>query len=430
MNSDLPPWEPAAMISREEIIKTDKAVRELPDLRIAAREDIFRIKALGMDWDIGAMIYEPEDRTKIAVGPDGKKAGIFLLHGGVSDYQDLDGLARLLAGKFGFKTASMTFPGRLYLLDPSRDWPGDTLNPDGTGRTPLWTKETAIGPEQYTIVRDISKRKHYGTIISLQAKEGTEFYDRLAAWPAAFDEAMRETCRRHLPADQYAIYVHGHSTGGPFAMIAAQRVANIRGIIGYGTSTFGYMYPLADRGTWDAPFNSLRMRTWADTARYVHEGIKDKGYGLPLQMELVFEQWEIDRKRPNFKAEDIIHKNGVRALAEAARVTARRLAMTPEETEALVRKFVGYCRELSGPDVKPVPSFLSVHGIDDDTVGIDHARRILPLFASLQPAPKVRNVLLGAGVHLWTYSDGDLPEGIIPTVVKLWHESIMAGYFI
>jgi len=43
-----------------------------------------------MDWILGSMVYEPADASKIPAGPDGKKVGIFLLHGGTSDYKDLD----------------------------------------------------------------------------------------------------------------------------------------------------------------------------------------------------------------------------------------------------------------------------------------------------------------------------------------------------
>jgi alpha-beta hydrolase superfamily lysophospholipase len=51
----------------------------------------------------------------------------------------------------------------------------------------------------------------------------------MAAWPVAFEEAIKETARRHLPQGDFSIYIHGHSTGGPFAMTATQRVANIAG---------------------------------------------------------------------------------------------------------------------------------------------------------------------------------------------------------
>ena len=291
----------------------------MPDISLNIREDIFRIDALEMAWDIGVAVYEPSEVTRNPSGPDGNRIGVFLLHGGVSDYKSVEGIARILAQKFGIKVASMTFPGRFYLLDPSRDWPGDVEGSDGSARTPLWSRETDITPDQYEIVQDASKRESYGTLISLCAKEGTEFYNRMAAWPVAFEEAIKETARRHLPQGQFSIYIHGHSTGGPFAMMATQRIPNIAGIIGYGTSPFGYMYPQVTGDNWEFPFNQLRLRTWRDTARYLYEGMKDKGVGLPMLMELTFERWEKSKKRPNFKAEDFVHKNSVRALEAAAR---------------------------------------------------------------------------------------------------------------
>jgi hypothetical protein len=145
-----------------------------------------------MDWDIGVVIYEPEDSINGSTGPDSKKVAVFLLRGGVSDYKSVDRLARVLSEKFGTKVVSMTFPGRFYFLEPSRDWPGDVENGDGAARTPLWTKETHITTDQYEIVQDVSKRESYGTIVSLAAREGTEFYYRMAAWPVAFEEAMKD----------------------------------------------------------------------------------------------------------------------------------------------------------------------------------------------------------------------------------------------
>ena len=52
-----------------------------------------------MDWDIGVMIYEPQDGNRIPVGPDGKKVGVFLLHGGVSDFKSVERIAKNLAGE-------------------------------------------------------------------------------------------------------------------------------------------------------------------------------------------------------------------------------------------------------------------------------------------------------------------------------------------
>jgi hypothetical protein len=423
-------WEPPEEIPREAVVEADKTVSGMADVQVKAREDIFRLRALEMDWDIGVMLYEPEDDAKIPRGPDGKKIGIFLLHGGTGDYKSVEPVARMLSSKFGFKVASMTFPGRLYMLDPSRDWPGDVLNPDGTARTPMWTKDLRINPDQYQVAQDSSIRKKYGTIISLVAKEGTEFYYRMAAWPVAFDEAIQETCRRYLPPDHYSVYGHGHSTGGPFVMIASQQVPNFMGILGYGSVPFGYIFAKITGKKWDFPFNSLRLRTWRDTARYAHEEFSQKAISLPLMMELVFERWEREQKRANFKAEDFVHKNNTVSLAEAARATARRLKMGSQESEALVARYVGYCREQSGPGVKPVPPVLSVHGLADDTVTFTDYLKAIPLFSTMTPPPKVRVVRLGTGVHRWLSVEDDLPNGIIPAVLKLWNEAIMNGFFL
>jgi alpha-beta hydrolase superfamily lysophospholipase len=422
-------WEPPAIAPLEHVIDMSRQVIEMPDISTVSREDIFRINVLDMDWDIGVAVYEPRDITKIPKTPDGRQVGVFLLHGGVSDFKSVERIARLLSAKFGIKVATMTFPGRFYFLNAERDWPGEVENPDGTARTPLWTKETRITPDQYTIVQDRSKREDYGTLISLAAKESTEFFHRMAAWPAAFEEAVKETARRQFPDGEYSIYIHGHSTGGPFAMMASQRVPNIAGLIGYGSSPFGWMYPIVSGDDWEFPFNQLRLRTWRDTARYLYEGMKNKRLGLPMLIELTFERWETAKKRPNFKAEDFVHKNSTKALGAAARVSAARLKLNHAETDALVQRFLGYTRELSGPGVKPVPNFLSIHGCDDDTVTLARCERSLPLFAKFDPAPKVRAVSLGAGVHTWSWTDEKLPHGIVPPVAKLWHDAIMNGFF-
>ncbi|MBM2802216.1 MAG: hypothetical protein HW419_109 [Deltaproteobacteria bacterium] len=422
-------WEPPAVVSLDDVLKLNAEVSALPDLPIDVREDVFRIHGLEMDWDIGVVSYEPTDRSKIPTGPDGKKVGVFLLHGGVSDFKSVERIARTLPAKYGIKVASMTFPGRYYFHDANRDWPGDVENSDGSARTPLWTKETKITKDQYTVVQDTSKRENYGTLVSLAAKEGTEFYHRMAAWPVAFEAALKETARRQFPDGAFSIYIHGHSTGGPFAMMASQRIANIAGLVGWGSSPFGWMYPLISADDWEFPFNQLRLRTWRDTARYMYEGMKAKGIGLPMLIELTFELWESAKKRPNFKAEDFIHKNSTCALQAAARAAAARLKLSNREGDELVQRYLGYTRELSGAGVKPVPNFLSIHGINDDTVTLGRCERSQPLFAKLNPAPKVRAVSLGAGSHSWGWSDEKLPQGIIPPVAKLWHDAIMNGFF-
>ena len=43
-----------------------------------------------------------------------------------------------------------------------------------------------------------------------------------------------------------------------------------------------------------------------------------------------------------------------------------------------------YYTDFTGLNVKPVPNFLSIHGIDDDTVTLKRCERSLPLFAKLK----------------------------------------------
>ena len=217
-------WQPPESVSREDTIARSDAVLAMPDLPLRETEDIFRIHALGLDWDLGVTVYEPADPARLARGADGKTIGIFLLHGGSGDYKSMEPMAKLFAQKFGCKAVAMTFPGRLYLDHPSRDWPGDTIHPDGTVRTPIWLKGEHIGPDQYEVVRDTSMRARYGTRTVAHAKPGTIFYDRMAAWPVTFEAAVKDAMRRHFPVADYSIYLTGHSTGGPMVFMICQRV--------------------------------------------------------------------------------------------------------------------------------------------------------------------------------------------------------------
>ena len=122
----------------------------------------------------------------------------------------------------------------------SRDWPDDTIHADGTVRTPIWQTGEYVTPDQYELVKDTGKRMKYGTRTSARAKPGTRFYDRMASWPVAFEEGMKEACRRHFPVGEFSVYVHGHSTGGPYVSMLTQRVPNIAGVIAIENSSFGY----------------------------------------------------------------------------------------------------------------------------------------------------------------------------------------------
>jgi len=160
-------WEPPVELSREEIVQASDEVLAWPDIPVTVRDDIFRIRAVEMDWDIACEVHEPVDAARIPVGPDAKKVGMFLLHGGASDHRYMRPVAELLSRKFGCKVVAMSFPGRCYLLNDSHDWPGDTINPDGTVRTPHWCRDSLITPDQYELVQersDLARRKKYGTV--------------------------------------------------------------------------------------------------------------------------------------------------------------------------------------------------------------------------------------------------------------------------
>src|SRR5438552_18251284 len=101
-------WQPPVTWSREQVIATSDAVLGKPAGEVNETEDIFRLSALGLDWDIGVRVYEPA--ATIARGADGRSVGIFLLHGGAGDYKSMEKFARIFAEKFAFKVVTMTFP--------------------------------------------------------------------------------------------------------------------------------------------------------------------------------------------------------------------------------------------------------------------------------------------------------------------------------
>lgn len=428
-------WNPPHEISRENIVRDSEDILGRAELPISVSEDIFRIRVLDMDWDIGGNVYQPEDPAKIPTGADGRKIGIFLLHGGAGDHRGKDAMARFLASRFGYKVATMTYPGKLYLLDPSRDWPGDTINPDGTARTPLWQVDRPITPDQYELVQDRSNpvyRAKWGTMFFLKAKEGSEFYDRLAAWPMAFEEAMIEVCQRNFPPAEFSIYMHGHSTGGPFVHMLLQRVENIAGLVGMETSPYGSIFSKMLGMKWEYAFDHLTIRTWRHLAKYAGAEAGPEGmWRLPWIMEDVFERWDRAKSQPQFKAEYLVTYGATEPLAAAARAVARRLALDEEGTRNLVHRFTGYARELSGPDVRPVPPlFYGIALGSRDHTADRYENIVLPTVAAMNPAPKARKILFQGGVHGYERPEEDLPRGLLPSVVKLWDDAIREGYYI
>ena len=82
------------------------------------------------------------------------------------------------------------------------------------------------------MIFDRSQRPRYGTRRLAKAKPGTLFYYRMAAWPLALEKGGVAAMQKHFPADEYSIYVHGHSTGGPLVNMMSQRVPNVAGVLG------------------------------------------------------------------------------------------------------------------------------------------------------------------------------------------------------
>lgn len=442
------------IFSREEVIKMSNEVFARADIPGKQTEDIWRFEVGGLEWDVGVMVYEPKDPSKIPRGADGKRIGIYLLHGGSGDYKSMEPHALHLVAKFGYKVVCGTFPGRLYFDDPNRDWPDDTIHSDGTVRTPIWKKGEYITPDQYDVIRDESKRARYGIRTVIHAKPGTTFYYRMAAWPLAMERMGVDGMARHFAPGEYSVYIHGHSTGGPQICMLSQRVPNVEGLVAIENSSFGYINEA--KHNWSGalgkiagfkkvtskpdprtdPFQELYIRTWRDRARYAGpEALGKEGPNalmrLPWLMEDILNSWEKARKRAQFKCEYLITHNVINSLEDGARVTAQRLGLSCAETEALVGHYIGLTRELIGPDVKPVPNVL--FGITKDSR--DHSpdvyeEAILPRWAAMRPAPLVTVTQFGAGIHGYTTSEEDLPLGVGPAVFTTWDEAIKGGYFL
>jgi hypothetical protein len=427
-------WEPPTTFTREAITQASDTLLGLPDIPFTQRTDIFRINVLGLDWDCAGEVFEPNDPSQIMRGADGKQVGIFLLHGGGGDHKSQRPMAEMLCGKFGIKVATLTYPGHVNWDGPDFAWSGDTIHPDGTARTPQYVRGEQITPDQYSLVQDREDpilRAKYGTLIFLEAKEGSDFYNRLAAWPMAYDEAMQAVCGRNFPVGDWSVNVHGHSTGGPLIHMTLQRVENVMGLVGTESSPFGaYFGKMLNQG-WPFPFNWITVRTWRDTARYAGpengpEGMKR----LPWLMEEVFADWEKRLPSPCIKAQQLIQFAAFHALEAGARVSAQRLGMNADETEALVQRFVSYPLPLQGPNDKPLPPLL--YGVTRGSR--DHTEEryrgvLLPTYAALPTPPKVRLVVYEAGVHGYMKPEPGLPKGIGPAIATLWRDAIANGYY-
>jgi hypothetical protein len=445
-------WEPQPHYSHDEILEIDSSVRARPFGALDEVEEIFRIETLGMEWDIAVKIITPSDPGKRANSPDGRRTGFLLLHGGASDLSSMEPLARELAGRHGHTALAMSFPGRHYFPDPERLWPGDTIAPDGTVRTPIWLAGETITPDQYEVVEDTSMKLRYGTRTLARAKPGTVFYNRMAAWPMAFENAMVEACRRFFPDPDWWVYTNGHSTGGAFSALITQRVTNIGGQAEIETAPIGYINQkkhgaphvpgqMVDEGLaklakrTDA-FNDLSIRTWRDLARYTgYEAMRadgEKGLErLAWMIEDVLGAWDRAKSQPNFKAEFPITHNVLDSLESAARAVAHRLTLDESATANLVEHYRGYCRYDERPGARPVPPILYVNTKDSrDNTPAAFNGVILPMLSELQPAPLVRLITLGAGTHSYYKQTDEFPWGMVPLAAAIFSEAISNGYYL
>ncbi len=445
-----------------EIIAASKDLLSRSDIPVRGDsgyvEDIIRVEAGGMLWDIGMSVHEPANPDDVPIGADGRKVGIFLLHGGSGDFKSMHRRAYLLAQKLGYKVVSMSYPGRHAFHTGSRDWPGKNVNDDGSVRTPIWLRGEHMTRDQYDVIFDTSQRPRYGTRRLAKAKPGTLFYFRMAAWPLALEAGGKAAMQKHFPADEYSIYVHGQSTGGPLVNMLSQRVDNIVGIMAIENSPFGYIYrkqaawggQLGKIGNYELvseetqlpsrsdPFDELYIRSWRDSARYVGpELLGTEGpealMRLPMVMEDILAGWERAQKHPQFKAEYIITHGIEASLTAAAKVTAERLGLGKNETEDLVRHYIGFTHELRGPDVKPVPPVM----FQISAFSRDHSREVyeavtIPMYRAMNPAPKISFTQFMAGKHGYIAPDEQLglPYGIAPAVYLQWDAAIKSGWFV
>lgn len=461
-------YEPPTDVSEADTISSIKTFMERPDIPIKGGdlgyvEDILRIRAVDLEWDIGMSVHEPADSARIPTGADGKKIAIFLLHGGSGDFKTMHRRANLLSRKLGYKVISMSYPGRHAFHTQSRDWPGRNVTASDHHkyslevRTPIWLRGEYITPDQYEIVKDYSQRQRYGIRTLAKAKPGTTFYYRMAGWPIAFEQGAIAAMAKHFPEDEYSIYVHGHSTGGPFAMMLSQRVPNIAGILAVENSSFGYINRA--KHAWGGelgkiegyerveesqqlesrldPFDELYIRSWRDSARYVGpELLGQEGpqalMRLPMIIEEILEDWGDVQPRPAFKAEYLVTHDIEPSLREAATVTAKRMKLNKKETAELVEHYVGLKREITGRDAKPVPPVMfqiTAHSRDHSREVYEEV--IIPLFKEMQPAPKVSLTQYAFGTHGYMsgeYAEG-IPYGVGPAVFQQWDDAIKGGFF-
>jgi hypothetical protein len=182
-------------------------------------------------------------------------------------------------------------------------------------------------------------------------------------------------------------------------------------------------------------FEDLTIRTWRDKARYLGPEVASaEGASglmrLPEIIEDVMESWEKTTIQANFKCEYLVTRNIATSLEAAATVTAERLGLTDTEKSALVNRYVGMTRELSGADALPIPPtyFMITKASRDHTEDVYHSV-VLPMYAAMAGPPRTGLTVFGAGVHNYAKPEPDLPMGVAPAAIALWQHAIAGEFF-
>ena len=360
MKAEKENWQPPEFVSREQCIKDTEEVLGMPDIPIRQTEDIFRINVLGMDWDLGMVVYEPEDPKKIPVGADGKKAGFFLLHGGSGDFK---GIEEPMPSCWPASSASKWSPGP-FRADSTFDVRaaiGRAIPSTRTARSGRRSGSKASdhagpvrGGERHLDAQPL--RHAHGRA----RQAGYELLLSHGGLAAAFEEGMIEAMRRHFPeARIFRLCVRATPPAGRLSACCAsgcrtwrasspprtRRLAHWKQqrriwggamgkIEGYEqVATKPARAPIRSTSSISAPGATLR-------ATKGPEALGQEGptalMRLPAIMEDILEHAGKAKARPQFKAEYIITHAITGSLAEGARVTAARLKMNQDETEALV----------------------------------------------------------------------------------------------
>ena len=85
---------------------------------------------------------------------------------------------------------------------------------------------------------------------------------------------------------------------------------------------------------------------------------------------------------------------------------------------------------MRGEGVKPVPPLiLAITKNSRDHTPQRYREVYLPMFAAMDPPPKVRVIQMEAGIHGYSSPEADLPMGVAPYGVKVWYDAIVGGYY-